>query len=373
MSIYFFRRLYTTVVLVLFSTLICAEDMPLTDCSARGGVTPFCGFKRPEDIEPIANGARLLLSEYGSLAGTREGRLVIFDPDTTSRTVIYPLSTSGGETPVAGWGDDKCPGPPGPGFSPHGIHVSDLGGANRVLVVNHTGREAVEFFEVLNADQPLKLGLAWRGCVIAPDNIWMNDVASIGDNAFVASHMVTRAAGEEALFAAEAQQSDTGWVMSWSTAAGWNKVEGSDGGLPNGVEVSPAGDIVYINEYFGDKVTAVEIASGKRLWSAVVTGPDNSSWSSDGLLLVASHQQDLKHVLECNEHIDTVCNLRYKIVAIRVQDGATVDLFSGGGGDPMGGVTVATEHDGNLYFGSFAGDRMARIKRPATPAFAPLK
>ena len=369
MTIESVRRLPMALASLVFAYSACVTAAPPADCTARAGVTPLCGFERPEDIEPVANGARLLVSEYGSLAGTRNGRLVVFDPVSERRRVVYPTADAGAELAVSGWGDEHCPGPPGPGFSPHGIHHSELAGSERVLVVNHTGREAIEFFELLNADDPEHLALTWRGCVIAPDGIWMNDVAGLANGAFLASHMVTRASGEEALFAAEAQHSNTGWVMAWSPQSGWSKVVGSDGGLPNGIEVSADGGTVYINEYFGDHVTALDIASGQRLWRTAVTGPDNSSWSNDGLLLVASHQEDLHHVLACNEHLLSACPLRYEVVAIRPDDGAAVVLFAGGGDDPMGAATVAVEHQGHLYMGSFVGDRMVRIKRPATPDF----
>ena len=78
----------------------------------------------------------------------------------------------------------------------------------------------------------------------------MNDVVGLPGGGFAVSHMVTRGTGGAALFDAERARNDIGYVLTWDAAAGWRKLPGSDGALPNGLEISADGSVLYVNEYF---------------------------------------------------------------------------------------------------------------------------
>lgn len=338
-----------------------AEDSgSITACIAASEIVPTCEFSKPEDIEVL--GPLLVISEYGSLLGDKPGRIVTYEPQTGLRRALYPNADA--TLPATLWGDKACTQPPGNLFSPHGIHHAPGPQADRLLVVNHGGREAVEIFEIANASDPELVSLTWRGCVPMPEGTWMNDVAGLPDGGFVATHMVEKALPEEALLAAEIARSNTGWVLEWHPETGIRKLEGSDGSLPNGIEVSSDGNTVFVNEYFGDKVVAVNRNNGQRLWEASLSAPDNSSWSTNGMLLVASHAADLHAVQKCNERAMTPCALPYVVAALDPATGHTTELFAGGIDDPMGAATVAVELGDHLYLGSFVGDRMIRIPRP---------
>jgi hypothetical protein len=93
-------------------------------CEAVGPARPICGFQNPEDLELLPG-----------------------------------------------------PGPP-PELGPHGIHLAARrDGAQQLLVVNHRGRESVEFFEL--EPTPAGWDLAWRGCAVAPEGVWMNEVVTL--------------------------------------------------------------------------------------------------------------------------------------------------------------------------------------------------
>ena len=329
------------------------------DCTPANGVTPVCGFERPEDIEVMTEGRALLISEYGGLSGARPGRLTLFMPQDGSRREIYPANATSG---APDWGAKDCPGAPGAAFSPHGIHLATVGTTQRVLVVNHGGREAIELFEVLDPDDPAVLNLRWRGCVIAPDTAWINDVVGLPDGSLAATHMVDRGTAEDALFDSERRREDIGYVLAWSAQTGWHKVPGTDGALPNGIEVSADGATLYVNEYLGDRVYALDRATGKRHWQTAVDAPDNSSWAADGHLLVASHHEDLHAVFACNNAPLLPCALRYAIVAIDPETGNRVTVVEGGD-LAFGAATVAVEAGELLYLGSFVGDRLATTRR----------
>ncbi len=346
-------RLVAVLLAIACGTVAAADHA----CEPANGFTPLCGFERPEDLEVVAGGRALLVSEYGALTGARTGRLLLYRPDDGSRRVLWPAA---GTDAGGGAGAADCPGPPGAEFSPHGIHHAT--GSDRVAVVNHGGREAVELFAVIDGDDADSFALAWRGCVPAPEGVWMNDVVNLPGGGLAVTHMVAKGTAEEALFESERRRDDIGYVLEWSAAGGWRQLPNTGGGLPNGIEVSADGATLYVNEYFGDRVYAYDRASATRLWSTAVDGPDNSGWSADGRLLVASHHEDLHAVFTCNEAPLTYCPLRYAIVAIDPANGHRVTVVEGGG-EPFGAATVAVELGGALYLGSFVGDRMAVTTR----------
>ena len=180
--------------------------------------------------------------------------------------------------------------------------------------------------------------------------------------------MMERGLSHDQLVALEASKEATGYLTHWSRKTGWEKVKNSEGALPNGIEVSPDGQILFINYYFGDKVVALERKSGKQLWQTDVDAPDNSSWAADGNLLVASHQEALAAVSHCAESPATFCPLRYAVASLAPKTGVK-NIVLAGGGTPFGGATVAVQVGQDLYLGAFAGTRMA--KRPITDGTNP--
>jgi len=360
------RRLAAWVILTASAATPLAPQATDEACAAVTGVTPSCGWQRPEDMEPLPGGRLLLISEYGALNGGVPGRLSTLRAGDGVRAVLYPAATPAPPA-TPGWGDPACTTAPGAEFSPHGIHHSAIGGAERVLVVNHGGREAVELFELGVADDGGAAALTWRGCVEVPAGTWINDVVGLPGGALAVTNMVARGTAEETLFEAERSRAATGEVRAWSPGDGWRIVPGTAGGLPNGLEVSADGTTLLVNYYFGDAVAAVERASGKVLWRAGVPAPDNSSWAADGRLLVASHRAPLAAVMACGKAAAEYCLLPYQVVALDPASGAAATVLTGGEAPPFGAATVAVEFDGRLYLGAYTGTRMAHVPAPAAP------
>ena len=302
----------------------------------------------------------MLVAEYGGLAGKRPGTIKVLDLESGDRHAIYPPS---GETQAGGepWGDPSCTEEIGAAFAPHGVHLSKgPGGRDRLLVVNHGERESIEFFELAGADTA-KPTLMWRGCVVAPDPVWLNDVAGLPGGAFVASHMAPRGTSvEDLLRRAEAGEA-TGHVVVWTPDEGWSELPGSAGILPNGVQTSEDGNVVFANYFLANEVVAIDRATGERLWTTTVRHPDNSSWAPDGRLLVASIRADLDPILECVESDAPFCPLDYGVVAIDPATGATTTLAEGGG-PPFGMATVAVQVGPRVYLGSATGERIGVVE-----------
>lgn len=350
---------------IAFNTMVLLASCPTisaVDCAPAGAVTPICGFQRPEDLEALPGGKLILVSEYGALSGARPGKLTVYRPADGAITPLFPTEASAPPASTGKpWGDPSCTAAPGAEFSPHGIHHSAIGGGDRVLVVNHGGREAVELFELELLDDDTNAKLIWRGCVPVPDGTWINDVVGLPGGGLAVTHMVERGTEEPTLIEVESSRADTGEVLEWMPAGGWRKLPGTAGGLPNGIEVAADARTLYINYYFGDAVAAIERASGRQLWRTELPAPDNSSWHSDGRLLIASHRESLEAIIACGKAEGaSFCASDYQIVALDPNTGAPETLFEGGR-EAIGAVTVALPFADKLYFGSFVGTRMARV------------
>ena len=322
------------------------------------------GFYHPEDLEVLPGGNLLLVSEYGGLNGERPTVLSVIDLESKRRGVLFPKD--GAVAPGnAGdvWGSADCPGAP-PEIAPHGIHMGRRkSGEDQLLVVNHRGREAIEFFE-LTGKASGDPGLVWRGCVVAPDTeVWFNDVAALPGNGFAVTHMMPHGAQEELLQRAEGDRAKTGYVLQWLPSAGWSKVPRSEGAINNGIQASDDGATLYVAHFLGDQVVAIERETGDELWVAEMSSPDNLSFAPDGRLLVASIRASLAQVRECSETDAPVCSLDFAVVSVDPSSGATETLLEGGSED-FGAATVAVEAGNRLVMGSFSGDRIAVTALP---------
>ena len=337
-------------------------------CTPGMGIVPVCKFDRPEDIVALPGGQAAIVSEYGSLDGRRAGKLTLYRPDDDSTQRLYP-PRAGEVAEVSdgpAWGTRDCPGAPGAALSPHGIHLAEIDGVWRLLVVNHGGRETIEMFEVRTSADGRDASLVWRGCVTTPTNAWLNDVANLPDGGLVTGHMARRGTPEKELLELEKSKANSGFVWQWRPGDGWDQVRGTNGALPNGIEVSPDGAVLYVNYYYGDQVVAVERATGKQLWNTELSAPDNLSWARPGMLLDVSHRADLKDVIECARAEAQTCTLPFAVVAIDAASGVKTTVMEGGP-PPLGAVTVAVPMGARLLLGSFVGNRLGRIENIALP------
>jgi len=335
-----------------------SED-PAQACTAVGHARPVCGFQNPEDLVALPGDEAVLVSEYGAMEGGKSGRLSMLVLANDERRVLFEGGDAAGT--AARWGDDACPGPPGPEFSPHGIHLGRrTSGELQLLAVQHGGRESVEFFEVLGTGPGAVL--KWRGCAVAPLKAWLNSVAALPEGGFVTTEMMSRSGGIEDLTESFASDDPPrGRVWQWQPEPGWAPVPGSESTLPNGIEVSPDGRELFINASGDGRVIVLSRESHQVLRSAPVPSTDNARWAPDGRLLVASLLADTADFQTCLDlEAGTFCPLEFQIVAIDPVSMQTEVLYRNGG-PPMGAGTVGLQVGDELLVGSFAGDRVLRV------------
>lgn len=325
------------------------------DCDPVDGIESVCGLNGPEDIEPLPGGRFLVFSQMHPGLG-----LSLLDTADDSVRQLWP---PGAAEPRPGWGNPACSAPRAAELLLHGIHLRRReDGSLQLLAVNHGGREAVEFFEILEPLSNLPVAV-WRGCVEAVDDLYFNDVVALSDGGFLATHMFSRNAQAwgviKALLGAE-----TGRVYRWRPGDGFEAVPGTDVRMANGIAIDAGETYFYLNAYLGNELRKYALAGGEPVAVVPLSRPDNSAWDSRGRLLVASHDDGLGALLDSMPRDDGgPVDLRFRIVAIDPDTLERQTLLEREG-PPMGGGTVAVEAAGYLYIGSFTGDRM--IKFPLT-------
>jgi len=341
--------------LVSLAGAAAAADAPA--CQPRGDARPLCGFRSPEDLAPLPGGRALVVAEFGGMQDATTGALSLLDVASETRRVLFRGGDAKGK-PTRGWGEASCPGPPGAGFSPHGIDLAARpDGKLALAVVQHGGRESIELFEARGSGREWEL--AWRGCIVAPRDAWLNDVVWLPDGALIASHMASRAAGAQKI---ESGEGGPGHALLWRAGEGFRELAGTRGALPNGVEVSPDGAKLFLNVYGANEVRRVDLASGALEARAAVLSPDNSTWAPDGTLLVASLRPtggiDFS---SCRDAAGGPCPIGFAIVAVDPESMRTRELYRGDG-VTMGAGTVGLRVGRDLFVGSFAGDRVLRVR-----------
>jgi hypothetical protein len=329
-------------------------------CEPEGNARPICGFQSPEDLVALPGGEVVLVSEYGAMEGNRPGRLALLVVATEERRDLW--SGGGAVSTKPSWGDPACPGPPSPAFSPHGIHLSPRDDTLQLLVVQHGGRESIEFFEVSGAGS--EWSASWRGCVVAPEKAWLNSVAALPGGGFVTTKMMDRTESMEDLAKAFSEGLVQGYALEWGPGRGFSVLGGSHGSMPNGIETSADGRLVFLNSSGEGEVRRIERATGKVEAKATgIPGLDNARWGSDGRLVVASVTAEGGHGDDfalCMNLTEGACPIPFQIVAIEPKTMETEVLYANEG-PPMGGGTVGLVVGRDLFVGSFAGDRILRV------------
>ena len=332
----------------------CAPELHhLQGCEPHGARVPVCGFQNPEDLVAAPGGEWLLVSQMASgLSGSdTPGSLIAFRPEDGARAALYPADDAIARSDA---GDPACGGPPDPQrFAPHGL---DLQGT-RLLVVNHGGREAIELFELRQGeDRP---ALRWTGCVPLPEEMMANDVAGLPDGGLVVSYMLSK--GTSPLTILRVLMGwDTGYVLVWSQRTGWSPLPNSNDSAPNGVAVSPDGRVVYYAAWGRAAVVRLARDGSDRREVELDFHPDNLTWGGEGRLLVAGQAGPLTGFLSCAEREEGTCGMPFAVVSIDPDTLAVRPLLREDPPVTMGAASVALERRGELWIGTFAGDRLLR-------------
>jgi hypothetical protein len=345
----------------LFLAFAASAAASSNDCEPSPSLQFICGAERPEDVTRIPNTRWLVFSGFSNGAGLK---LV----DSSART----MRTWYTGDPDQGHHDRRafplCPSPPSvESFNAQGISLRTVAAnKHRLYVVNHGGRESVEVFEVEAREDAPKL--SWIGCVLMPNAITANSVASYSDGTILAS-VLTHPGTTITDFV---RGGITGGVYEWRPGANsFELLKGTELPGNNGLETAPDDQGFYVVAFGWRSVVAFARAdTSKPLWRAQAPGfmPDNIHWT-DGRLVLAGMQ-----------FVEPACGGRRKIIGGKADDmrchrGYTVAqldpatkefrVLAYDEPDPFfNGVSAAWPVDDGLWLASYQSDRIAVRRLP---------
>lgn len=249
-------------------------------------------------------------------------------------------------------------------FRPHGIDVSlSSDGRAELYVVNHGGFESVEVFEVeLDEDRP---ALKWVGGIRLPGSAVGNDVAAIGDGFVVSTTGDPQGRSEVSVEQAMAG-ADTGGVLEWSPATGWQTLPGSQINTANGVAVSPDGRWVYIGGWNSRCVKKIGrgAADPDQVTVPVDIMVDNLTWSASGRLLAAgTYGTSMREFLEGHFSKNPRLGIPSRVLSIDPNT-LTADVLIDYGPDTFGAATTALQVGREIWVGTARDQGLARFKFP---------
>ncbi|MBW2396370.1 MAG: hypothetical protein JRG95_19130 [Deltaproteobacteria bacterium] len=331
----------------------------VTSCEPGDGLVPVCGFINPEDLAVAPGGEWLFVSQYPSAreGEVSNGSLVAFRPSDGAKRKLFPVASTTAETSL---GDPSCTEPPDAArFAPHGIDLRHGSHGDQLLVVNHGGREAIEFFAVESADGEPRL--RWVGCIPLPDGDKANDVVGLEGDGVIATRMLPRASGPVSMVRM-ALGWNTGFLLEWQPASGWSQLPGTEDSGPNGVELSPDETQVYYAAWGGKRLVRIGRDGTDRVEHDLDFHPDNLTWSPDGRLLVAGQIDALSGITSCMEKESGTCGLAIAVDALEPGSFELTPLLRHDPARVGGAASVALEHESVLWIGTFSGDRLLRVE-----------
>ncbi|MEQ9450551.1 MAG: hypothetical protein RJQ07_03110 [Pseudomonadales bacterium] len=357
------ERMFCCTLFILVALSGCAENW-IDECTDVGAIHAICGVQNPEDLAVLPDRKHVLISQFGMLDGSLGGGFALYDSENGTISQVAPVYEASPQI----WGSPDCDSPPGEAFSPHGIELSERpDGRFQILAVNHGKRESVEWFELINAYQPSKAEIRWRGCALAPEKAVFNAIASLPKNGGFLVTQLWEADNPGSVLTATIEfllakvGFADGAVQRWDGQS-FSVVPGTENSMPNGIVVSDDELFFYVNMDLTSRVEKYSISGGPVLDSVEVGGGlDNTRWNSDrSKLLVATIRAPMHEYMFCLGKVQGACAAESAIVQVDPLTMQLRELFVHRG-PPMGAFTAAVELDGSLIIGSFAGNRLIRV------------
>lgn len=323
-----------------------SRNPPLMACGKQGEADIICGARAPEDFEVTPDGKFLIVGKM--MKGENTG-FDLFDL-AAQKFAVLPLESEA----KAGWGEANCKSDVNKEIAPHGISLAKrTSGEWQLFVVNHTGREAMEMYELKPAGASWKL--VWHGCVMA-DKAY-NDVAGMADGGFVATRPQAIQKEGQDLFKGE----PSGNVAVWKPGATEQVLPGTEIGYPNGVVLSKDGRYAYISGWTSKSLHQYDLMAKKEVKKTPLSFmPDNITWTAHNTMLVAGIQNINGN---CPATSEIPCLQGFGVAEI---DPATLSarmVHDITGKAWITGVATAIEAGGSIYVGAFQGDRIVKLPR----------
>ena len=335
-------------------------------CESDETFTVYCNYQNPEDLAVLPDGRHILVSEFGAIVPLSptnvQGNLSLLDT-TDGRKKNLEIEMSDNV-----WGDPECQ-RDSMVLSPHGIDINErLDGSYQLAIVNHMPTETIELFELREINDAWSL--TWRGCVNAPVHGYFNDVALSSNGSFYVSQMYDKNISLFMLAVLDNTKEDTGYFYHWRRQNGFERLVNTDGAFPNGVELSDDENNLFINYAFGNKTSKYNLMSNSIEASFSMNGiPDNITVDGDYIWVGAQDHSGLDSLIYCGVFAKDVfedpminqCPLPFAAYQLRQSDLSLVNSYKYSN-TVMGTATVALSLNGQLYIGTYHGDRIASVE-----------
>jgi SMP-30/Gluconolactonase/LRE-like region len=327
-----------------------------TSCAPSGGLSFICGVQNPEDLVQVPATRWLLASGMAPGSGLH---LV----DTRAKTTRNLYASGSPSVRADRTKYASCPGPLDPKqMVLHGLSLrAAANGPFTVYATNHGGRESIEVFELDAAGAAPTA--TWIGCVLMPDKMAANSVASFSDGALVATVLIMPGKTFEDAFAGRV----TGAVYMWTPGtAGFRELAGTALSANNGIETSPDDREFFVASTTTKRIVAFARPAGnetlKPLRAAQLKefGPDNVRWTRDNQLITAGM---IDNEPACGGPPKTEAGIRcargYVAATIDPKTMAVKEIARGPATPAFTGTAIAIRVGDELWLGSFNADRIA--------------
>jgi len=341
--------MFAILLLALYAAASGANGAPDTaaGCAPAAGLHYICGPQASEDLVRIPHSAWLIAS--GMNVG-RPAHLYLIDTLTKTSFILFPAA--GLDTPARAPGG--CPGPPDPArmsmdglalrAGPHGTHT--------LYAANHGDRMAIEFFAI-DARGP-KPTLRWSGCALLPSGTLPNAVTTLADGGLLVISFYDP--NDPAAWTRMAAGQNTGRILQWHAAAGFQTLPNSATSGGNGIEVSADGDLIYASSWSSRQLVVLSRRDGSRHAIALDFMPDNIHRLADGSLLVAGQRTSVAAIRACS---GAQCPQPWVVARVQPRSGRVQTVLSGPGSATVNYACGALAVNGTLYITVRGDQRIA--------------
>jgi len=349
--------------ILLSAVILSCLWLPMTssgasECDRVGDYAFVCGPKNAEDLVLVPGTQWIIASSMAP-----EGGLYLVDTRLKTWEKLFPGETPSVQQDTENYG--ACPGAPAPeAMVTHGLNLRPATERNSTLyVVGHGGREAIEVFDADATGE--KPRLTWRGCILTPDGMAANSVASSPDGSLLVTIPLHTGIPIDDALAGK----PSGGVYAWSPGdTNFTLVDGTGMPYANGIEVSADGEESYVASSGLFTVTAFSNTNPARVLrrtDALRFIPDNVHMDAQGRLLTAGlHIDDpvcgnLKQSDEFDFEAFMTCPRAFTVWAIDPESMQGRALATAPAIEKFSNITMALPVGEELWIGTFSGDRIA--------------
>lgn len=322
-------------------------------CEPEGQLRYICGLQNAEDLLDVGSTGMILAS--GMSRGNVTGHLYLIDPsDESVRELMFGGYFSAEQDAAAFPG---CPGLINLGnFSIHGLSLREYeAGRFDLYVTSHGAREAIEIFDLdMSGEDP---ALTWRGCVVLPDNTFANSVAILADGGFVTTKMMDPSEGFTPINNGEI----SGLVYEWHPGGEVEAVPGTELSGANGIVLTDDERYMWVAAMGTREIVRFDRSTMPPTKAAVPVDvvPDNVRLgASPGRLLTAGGNYVAPERCQGAD-----CATGWSVVEIDTVNMAAYRVGGFPENTAIQGVSTALQVGGDLWVGTFNGDRVAYFPR----------